>query len=950
VAEGFKIGDGFIDVEAKVDRDRFEERVRGAMGGLPAIGATAGRALVGALLAGLALSNVSSFVAALAPLVGVLVALPAVALAGGAALGVLKIALSGVGDAVSAGLSGDTAKFDAALKGLAPSAQATARAIVGLKPALDSIKAAVQQRFFQDLGQQVEALGTRYLPLLQTRLPQVAGALAGFATNFANAARSGPLFAGVNAVLDGTTIGLARLNDAVAPLTNALGNLFLAGAPAAQGLLSSIGALATRFAEFINAAAGTGQLTAWLRGALSTASTLGAIIANVGSILGAVFGAAASTGGNLLTTLLGLTDQVSAFLRSVQGASALVAIFGAVRAFGDALGTALGAVLPALGQALTALAPAIGPLAAGLAQVVVAVAPLLPIVGQLAAVLAGQLASVITALVPVVTMLAGAFGALGSFLTQYAGWIMPVVAGVVAMVTAFKLMTMAANAFKLVMVAVRVAMALTPFGAIVAGLTLLVGAFLYAWNTSETFRNVVRGVLRAVQDAFAAFMGFVRGIPAFFSGLWANITGAVSAGVSAVVGFFQDLPGRVLGALVTLATAYVGLWRTVLTTAATLIMAGLSAVGSFFAALPGRILAGLVALPGLLGTLFTTTLNAVAYAIGYGIGTVIKFWMDLPGRIVSAITTLGPRVIAVFTAAFTAARAYVSAGIAAVVGFYASLPGRAASAVASLWGRMTSAFTAAVNGARSAATNLVNGAASLIASLPGRAASGVASLWGRIAGAFSAAVSGARTAAMNLVNGFVSGVAALPGRAASALSSVRSSITGAFAGAGSWLVSAGADILHGLAAGIRSAVGSAVQAAKDAVGSVVSGAKSALGINSPSRVFRDQVGVGIPEGIAVGITRATPEMTRALDDALGMLPRNAQGPAVALGAVSGAGYAGGPAGAGSAAAMAGGMHVENLTVELRADDLRQVLDMADLLDTITRKARSARPGLVGVNR
>lgn len=78
-------------------------------------------------------------------------------------------------------------------------------------------------------------------------------------------------------------------------------------------------------------------------------------------------------------------------------------------------------------------------------------------------------------------------------------------------------------------------------------------------------------------------------------------------------------------------------------------------------------------------------------------------------------------------------------------------------------------------------------------------------------------------------------------------------IKGAFSNAGSWLVSAGNNIIQGLINGIKGAINNAVAAVKGAASSIVNAAKSALGIHSPSRVFRDEVGKMIPAGLGVGV-------------------------------------------------------------------------------------------------
>lgn len=76
----------------------------------------------------------------------------------------------------------------------------------------------------------------------------------------------------------------------------------------------------------------------------------------------------------------------------------------------------------------------------------------------------------------------------------------------------------------------------------------------------------------------------------------------------------------------------------------------------------------------------------------------------------------------------------------------------------------------------------------------------------------------------------------------------------------------GLSIIEGIGNGILNSVSTITSAAKSAATSALNAAKETLGINSPSRVFRDQVGEAIPEGMAVGIEQNTDLVTEALDD------------------------------------------------------------------------------------
>lgn len=73
----------------------------------------------------------------------------------------------------------------------------------------------------------------------------------------------------------------------------------------------------------------------------------------------------------------------------------------------------------------------------------------------------------------------------------------------------------------------------------------------------------------------------------------------------------------------------------------------------------------------------------------------------------------------------------------------------------------------------------------------------------------------------------------------------------------------GVAIIKGIARGILGGVGEIASAAKEAAKSALTAAKNFLHINSPSRLFRDQVGMPIAQGMAVGIEAAGQAVEKA---------------------------------------------------------------------------------------
>lgn len=86
----------------------------------------------------------------------------------------------------------------------------------------------------------------------------------------------------------------------------------------------------------------------------------------------------------------------------------------------------------------------------------------------------------------------------------------------------------------------------------------------------------------------------------------------------------------------------------------------------------------------------------------------------------------------------------------------------------------------------------------------------------------------------------------------------------------------GLNIIKGIASGITGAVGTLVDAAKEAAGNALDSVKDFLGIESPSKVFRDQVGKYMAQGMGVGFERYMPvdDMINSTDAAIKKMQRD----------------------------------------------------------------------------
>jgi phage-related protein len=381
--------------QADTSARRFTTVLGGVVGSFArlAVGITALGSIVGLL--GAAGASAVQFAAALAPAVGVVAAFPALIGVTAAAIATLAVALNGVGEAFGAAVSGDAAEFNEAIAGLAPSAQSAAAALREIAPGFQALQQAVQQEFFTGFDQTLLNISATLLGPLTAGMTAAAASLAGMTTRIGEAITSG---AGVAFVTD----TFAALSNTIANLTEPVGLLIegfaslgssIAVAFGGETAGASLGALITRFAEFISTAADSGAAVGWVEGAITVFQQLGAILSPIIGILGTIGAVAQGTGGNILGAMGGALQAVESFLSSAEGMATVTAIFETLNQVGALFGAVLAGLLPVL-------APLIGELVSGLMPVLQALVPIVVQIGALAAPIFSQILAAVLPLIP----------------------------------------------------------------------------------------------------------------------------------------------------------------------------------------------------------------------------------------------------------------------------------------------------------------------------------------------------------------------------------------------------------------------------------------------------------------------------------------------------------------------------------------------------------------------
>lgn len=246
----------------------------------------------------------------------------------------------------------------------------------------------------------------------------------------------------------------------------------------------------------------------------------------------------------------------------------------------------------------------------------------------------------------------------------------------------------------------------------------------------------------------------------------------------------------------------------------------------------GSLLAGLAQVGGTIMSTLTPIINNLA-AVFQTVLPVVQHQFQIWGtELQNIINAVFPYIQTIITTVMNIINGIITTVLAALQGNWSGV-----------WTGIQNITVRVWNGIQNNVTAAINAVSGVISAVLNAITSTWSGAWNTVKGLAATAWNGITNTVRNGVNNVTNTV-----------NGIGNSIRGAFSNAGSWLVSAGNNIIQGLINGIKGAIGNAVAAVKDAASNIVNAAKNALGIHSPSRVFRDEVGKMIPAGLGVGVT------------------------------------------------------------------------------------------------
>ena len=362
-------------------------------------------------------------------------------------------------------------------------------------------------------------------------------------------------------------------------------------------------------------------------------------------------------------------------------------------------------------------------------------------------------------------------------------------------------------------------------------------------SVTSLFTQVLQTILTLLPSLIPVFVNALMTIvQAIISNLPLLISAAVQLVTTLVQGIATALPTLIPAAVQAVVTIVQGL----IDNLPLLLDAGLQLLTGLVNGLITAIPVLIAALPQIITSLVTFFVTSIPIIINAGIQLLTALVTALP-QIIAAIVAVLPQIInGIITALIAALPQLINAGIQLFLALITALP-QIISAIAGAMPQIINGITGALIGN---IDQIINAGVTLLVAL----VQNLPQIMTAVAAAIPQIISA-------LVGALGNGVSEMASAGLKLITGVKDSFTNI-----DW-ASVGSNIISGVAGGITGAAGQLLDAAGNAAGDALDWMKKKLGIHSPSRVFRDEVGKFIPAGIAVGIEQEAYTMQDALDTA-----------------------------------------------------------------------------------
>ena len=390
-------------------------------------------------------------------------------------------------------------------------------------------------------------------------------------------------------------------------------------------------------------------------------------------------------------------------------------------------------------------------------------------------------------------------------------------------------LSVAQNAVAAAQWLVNAAMSANPIGLVVVAIAALVAGFIWLWNNCEGFRNFWIGLWEVVSKAFsdawdAIVKFFTETIPEawdsvvkFFEETWENIKAAFFGAIDAIVSFFTETIPKFIGDIC-----------------------------NWFSELPYKIGFFIGQIIGYIVKFGMDLWNFATVTVPEFIGKVVEFIAELPGKIWNWLCETATKVGEFFTDLVKTGIEKTTEFIDKVVTFFKELPGNLWKWLCETATKIGDFFKNLIKTGVEKTTEFVDNVIKFFKELPGKIWKWLCDTVQKVIEWGGDMVEKAKKAAQDTFDKIVNKIKEIPGK----------------------MLEIGKNIVEGIWNGIKNATKWITDKVKEFAKGILDGIKSVLGIKSPSKLFRDEVGKNLALGLGEGFVDTMSEVKKDMEKAL----------------------------------------------------------------------------------
>lgn len=394
---------------------------------------------------------------------------------------------------------------------------------------------------------------------------------------------------------------------------------------------------------------------------------------------------------------------------------------------------------------------------------------------------------------------------------------------------------------------------ISPVGLVILAITALIAVGVLIWKNWETISAKAQEIWAPIGKYLS---GVMEKVSTFFSEKWQSVKDKTIEVWNSISTFFTETIPQIIEGIIEwfsqLPTRLQEKWNQIIeavTDWGSKMKAKAIEVGSRFVE---SIIEFFTDLPYKVGFLIGNTLaKVVLWAVDMWnkaketgrnfYNAVSDYISKLPERIWNYLTNLYNRVTSWASNMWSKAKETGSNFYNAVSDYISKLPERIWNYLTNLYNKVTTWASNMWSKAKETGSQFVSGVIDYLSQLPSRVMTWLSNVISRATTWATNMGNKGRQAGTNLMNRTISALTALPGK----------------------MASAGADVVKGFWNGIKNLGGWLGRQVKGFFTGIVDGAKSALGIKSPSVIFK-AMGVNVDEGFVQGINKGARDVNNSM--------------------------------------------------------------------------------------